>query len=265
MLDLNRCIHPPKNQSPVVHCLTNPIAITDMANILLTMGCSPIMAEHPGEVSSITRGASLLLINLGSITEARMEAMRISIATARAHDIPILLDLVGVSASQLRLQFVEELLSTGPIDILKGNYSEWLSLVSGHCTTGGVDSHVIDVETMMEMMSHRKPYATISLATGKEDLLFSRHQVSILFGGHERMSKITGTGCMLGAVIAAAYVMDHSFASMQHAVSLFLRAGELAAERSKGPGSFRTALLDQLETLVNHPEEVMIRCKNRSI
>ena len=65
-----------KEAAPLIHCITNPISIHDCANIILAAGARPIMAEHPAEVAEITAVASALMLNLGNITDARIESIQ---------------------------------------------------------------------------------------------------------------------------------------------------------------------------------------------
>ena len=75
-----------KGKRPLIHCITNPISITQCANAILAVGARPIMAEHPEEVAEITETADALLLNLGNITDVRMESMKIAMREAIAHD-----------------------------------------------------------------------------------------------------------------------------------------------------------------------------------
>lgn len=96
--------------SDLIHCITNPISMMQCANAVLALGAKPMMAEHPQEVAEITATASALLLNLGNISDVRMESMRISFGVAMEKGIPVVIDAVGVSCSKLRRNFVEELL-----------------------------------------------------------------------------------------------------------------------------------------------------------
>ena len=60
-----------RETAPLIHCITNPIAINDCANGILAVGGKPIMAEHPDEVEEITCIAGALGVNIGNITDAR--------------------------------------------------------------------------------------------------------------------------------------------------------------------------------------------------
>lgn len=89
-----------KECHPLIHCITNPISIHQCANGILAIGGRPIMAEHPEEVEEITKTADALMLNLGNITDVRMQSMKIAAKTARTNHIPILIDLVGIACSK---------------------------------------------------------------------------------------------------------------------------------------------------------------------
>ncbi len=88
-----------KSRKPLIHCITNPISINDCANMVLATGGKPIMAEHPLEVAEITSVSKALGVNLGNITDIRMESMLISGKVAFKNKIPQVIDLVGVGCS----------------------------------------------------------------------------------------------------------------------------------------------------------------------
>lgn len=132
-----------RETQPLIHCITNPISIHDCANVILATGARPIMAEHPKEVEEITAVSSALMLNLGNITDVRMESMRLALAQANRDKIPVILDLVGVTCSHLRRRFAESLLEEGQFAVIKGNISEILAVASlpfhgtGHRCRGG--------------------------------------------------------------------------------------------------------------------------------
>ena len=118
-----------RQEAPLIHCITNPISINDCANILLAIGARPIMAEHPKEVAEITAIAKALALNLGNITDARMESMQIASHAAHRLHIPAVIDLVGIACSSLRLDYARKLISQYPPAIIKGNISELRTLL----------------------------------------------------------------------------------------------------------------------------------------
>ena len=225
----------------------NPIAMNQSANAVLALGASPIMAEHPKEVREITHTASALLINLGNITDTRMEAMRISIEEANRCGIPVVTDAVGVACSKLRREFISELLEKNTSRVIKGNYSEIMALADNSYLSHGIDADKSlgeeDVAAAARRLSDR--YGAIVAATGKTDLVICGDEVIKVDGGCEQLSSVTGTGCMLGAVIATFLAADDSIASVAKACGYFKVCG-LKAKTDKGGGSFMAALIDAL-------------------
>ena len=64
--------------------------------------------------------------------------------------------------------------------------------------------------------------------------------------GTAKLSEITGTGCMLGALTAAFLPGKDAFLASLLGAVLMGAAGEMAEKYAKGPGSFQTELLDRI-------------------
>ena len=74
--------------------------------------------------------------------------------------------------------------------------------------------------------------------------------------GHPMMARVTGTGCLLGALAAGCLVTaDDAVEAAVAAVTWLDVAGEIAAARAGGPGSFRVQLLDALDEAVTTGKE----------
>ena len=112
------------SKRPLVHNITNYVAATDCANITLTIGASPIMADEPKEVGEVTQIADGLVLNCGTISESRLNAMLISGKTAKSREIPIVLDPVGVGISKFRTSAVHKIITEVKPDIVRLNASE---------------------------------------------------------------------------------------------------------------------------------------------
>ena len=56
---------------PLVHHLTNWVTIYDCANIVKTLGASPVMAHAIEESGDMARLASSLVLNIGTLTPDR--------------------------------------------------------------------------------------------------------------------------------------------------------------------------------------------------
>ena len=252
-----------KRCRPLIHCITNPISLHDCANVILAAGGRPIMAEHPREVAQITASADALMLNLGNITDARMESMKIALKTAKERSIPVLLDLVGVACSDLRMAYVKELFTIGYPAILKGNMSEILAMAGRPSHSIGIDAGKEDALTeanreqvLQTLHEFSIKTGTVILASGKEDLIVGGHRAYLIANGDPMLSEITGTGCMLGALCTAFLASDREEGI--HAAVLAVASmgivGELAAKECPGTGTFQVRLLDCLYQL---DEELM--------
>lgn len=234
-------------QRPLIHCITNPISMQLCANALLAIGARPIMAEHPMEVEEIAETAGALLLNLGTITPSRVEAMKRAAHAAAGKRIPVLVDAVGVACSGLRRELLLELLSIAAPVVIKGNYSELLALARRDYRASGVD-----VDTALEAAALNQTFAalarrygTIVLASGKTDIVTDGEHLLHLKNGTAQLTTITGTGCMLGALTAACLAIAPELEAAAFGCALLGVCGELA-ETERGPGSFQVNLLDTL-------------------
>ncbi len=234
----------------LIHCITNPISMNQCANAILALGARPIMAEHPDEVMEITRTASSLLLNLGNITDSRISSMRLALKEASATGIPVTLDAVGAACSSLRKTLVRLFLTSGKFACLKGNYSEILALYDDTYKAAGVDAKEgIDSELIRRaVIELSKTNNCIVAATGKVDLIASDGKIKEVTGGSAQLSQVTGTGCMLGAIIATYLAEENSFQSVVNACKFFKSCGEKAAT-DKGTGTFMVNLLDAIGVL----------------
>ena len=226
-----------RERGSLIHCITNPISINQCANAILAVGGRPIMAEHPREVSEITATAGALMLNLGNITDVRMEAMRLSARTAAEHGTPILLDAVGVACSKLRRDYACGLMEAVTPAVIKGNYSEINALYQESYRASGVDADAaLDAQTVER--------AAAALARTRRTVVLASGKVDIVTDG----TRLTGTGCMLGALTAAYLSAASGLDAAVTACAVLGVCGQLA-ETERGSGSFMTGLMDALSTL----------------
>lgn len=239
-----------KECQPLIHCITNPISINQCANGVLAVGARPMMAEHPGEVKEITETASALMLNLGNITDARMDSMQISAQAAAQRQIPILLDAVGVACSKMRRDYVCHMIQTTVPTVIKGNYSEINALYHETYRSSGVDADAALDERMLSRVTVAlaRTHHAVILASGRVDIITDGTRLVHVKNGTPQLSGITGTGCLLGA-LAATYLSARP--DMDAAVTACVMLGVCGqiAETDRGPGSFMVNLMDALATV----------------
>jgi hydroxyethylthiazole kinase len=217
------------------------------ANTLLAMGASPVMAHARNEVEEMVSLAKALVINIGTLSDPWIEAMFMAGKKAGKLGIPIILDPVGSGATLLRTNTFRKLSTDIKPTIVRGNASEILSIASASVTTKGVDA-VHDVEHASETARKMAlQLGCIVAITGPVDLITDGKNVIRCRNGDAMLGKITGTGCAATAAIGAfAGVTKDPMEATSAGLAFFGLAGEIAAAKSKSPGSFMTALIDAL-------------------
>lgn len=246
--------------TPLVHNITNDVTINDCANALLAIGGSPIMGNDVKDVSEITQICQALVINIGTLTDATVEAMFGAGERAGELSHPIILDPVGAGASKMRTETAARILDELPVAIVRGNMSEIKALASGATTTRGVDACPDDAvtrENLAESAVFARAFAksagVVVAITGAIDIVADAEHAVALFNGSPMQGRITGAGCMLSSITGAfAVASDDYLVGAVAAVASMGLAGQIAEGRMgelDGNGSFRTYLLDALFNL----------------
>lgn len=238
-----------RQQAPLVHCMTNDVVQTFTANVLLALQASPAMVIDVEEAAQFAGFADALLINVGTLTCDRRDAMLAAVHAAQAAGTPWTLDPVAVGALSLRTAFCQQLLSLQPAAI-RGNASEILALAHQASGGRGVDSlHQADA-ALSAAQQLARDYHTVVAVTGEVDYVTDGAQTLAIPGGSPLMTRVVGTGCALSAVVAAFTSLPGD--RLQHvaaACRVMSLAGELTARQVAGPGSFTAAFLDTLWTM----------------
>lgn len=248
--------------TPIVHTITNYVTVNDCANIILACGGSPIMADDYNEVEEITCICNSLVINIGTLNERTILSMIKSGKKANELGIPVILDPVGAGASAFRSNTVRKLLDEIRFSVIRGNISEIKTVYEGSGSTKGVDAAQTDainesnLDEIIKLAQHlsEKTGAVIAI-TGAVDLVAVENEAYVIRNGHKMMSQITGTGCMLTAVIGTfcGGNPDQLLESTKTAVCAMGISGELAYQKTKrtngGTSSFRTYLIDYMSKI----------------
>lgn len=209
---------------PRVQCLTNTVAQNITANMLLAFGAIPSMAIHVDEVAAMAEGAGAILINIGTINAESELAIPKLLEVARERGKPLVFDPVFVELSPLRQHIAREVLRL-PNLVVRGNATEMTALAFDLASAEGVTR----------------------VTTGKVDRIESGAASFSVAHGHPLMTKVTGVGCAAGALIAACCAVEKDPAiAAAAALTAYGIAGEIAAGRSRGPGSFAVELVDAL-------------------
>lgn len=246
-------------KNPLIHAITNPISINLCANTALAVGARPMMAEHPEEVADIIKTAQALLLNLGNITDVRINSMMISSSSAHKLNIPTVIDAVGAACSPLRRKVAFDIIKENQPLVIKGNYSEIRALYDDTYFSPGVDAENIDIEEAERIcLKLSKRHSAIVLASGKTDIITDGEKIFKIKNGCTQLSRITGTGCMLGMLCACYLSAQPDIYAVITAAAVMGICGETAST-DKGSGSFMTNLLDALSILSDADFEKYLR------
>lgn len=245
-------------RSPLVHCITNTVVQNVTANVLLALGASAAMVDVVTEAGPFARVADALLVNTGTPhAEPRAASLEAASAAVDAGT-PWVLDPVAVGSLPVRTALARDLLALGPT-VLRGNASEVLAVLGASAGGRGVDSTVGTDDARAAAVDAVAARRVAAVAvSGPVDLLVAPGiGVVRVANGTELLTRITGGGCALGAVVAAftAVSPEDPGAAAVAATAVHTIAAELAAREAGGPGTFQPLFLDRLASL--SPDDVV--------
>lgn len=241
-----------RDHSPLVHCLPNSVTANFTANALLALGAAPAMVTAPEEAEEFTPLASALSVNLGTLDSLQMETIRRAVAAANACNVPWVLDPVAVGVVSMRTGFAKQLLRERPA-VIRGNASEIICLAGGAPSARGVDSTELSGAALPAARDLARAVQGVVVVSGATDYVTDGKRTIALSNGSPVMTRVSGTGCVLSAVVAAflgaSKESSVSLDATVAAVGYMSVAGELAALTTTAPGSFGVAFLDRIATL----------------
>jgi len=244
-----------RERSPLVHSITNLVAINLNANVLLAAGASPVMAHAHEEVRDMVGIAQALVVNIGTLDPYWVSSMELALKAAAIRGIPSVLDPVGAGATPYRDQTIARLLDAALPSAIRGNGSEIMSTAGSAIKTRGVDSSAGANDALGAAKALVQRTGGVVCVSGETDhVLDAGRRWSRLSNGHVWMTRITAVGCSATALIGAfcAVQPDHWRATTA-AMALLGVAGEVAAEQAqaagRGVGSMQALLLDALQLI----------------
>lgn len=234
---------------PLVQNITNYVAMTVSANVLLAIGASPAMVHAVEEVEDFVAISDALAVNIGTLSPQWVDGMRVAIARANALGKPWVLDPVGCGATPYRTQVAAELAGLKP-SIIRGNASEIMSL-AGQVGAGGkgVDSTARAEAATAAATALAQRTGSIVAVTGETDYVSDGVTLVAVHAGDALMPLSTALGCALSAVSAAFTAVRPPREAAVAALAVFGAAGAIAAKRCRGPGHLPAEICDALHSM----------------
>ncbi|MED3648762.1 hydroxyethylthiazole kinase [Halalkalibacterium halodurans] len=243
-----------RKSNPLIHCMTNVVVTNFTANGLLAVGASPVMAYAKEEVADMAKVANALLLNIGTLSAESIDNMIIAGKAANKAGTPVVLDPVGAGATAFRTESCKRILKEVDVTIVRGNGGEIATLSDQAGTVKGVDGS-IDSDPV-ELAKHAANVLNSAVVvTGEVDVVTDGTGTVRGYNGHPWLTKVVGTGCLSGAIVAAfaSLKTDDLLEVIGYGLVAYGVAAEKAYEetKAKGYGSFQTAFLNQLGRLTD--------------
>lgn len=210
-------------KQPIIHCITNHVAMDLTANSLLAIGARPLMSFALNEMEQIAQISDALLINIGTLDDVLIESALVAGRAMHALAKPVVLDPVGVQATDYRMQAARKIIDTCHPLVVKGNLAE-----------------------MQALMPYYPMPDFVAVTTGEKDYIQYGSRDTYVSGGSPMQTQVTAMGCAAGAIIAAKLATNKdAFDACVEAMMLMKKAGQ-EAQTDKGLGSYRVNFVDCL-------------------
>jgi hydroxyethylthiazole kinase len=245
---------------PLVHQITNYVVMNETANATLALGALPVMAHAREEVEEMAALAGALVLNIGTLEPAWVDAMLAAGRVANARGIPVVLDPVGAGATRYRTETAQLVLAELDVTVLRGNAGEVATLLGADAEVRGVES--ISAGDPAELAREAALCLGVAVAsvTGPVDHVSDGERTLAIANGDPLLAAVTGTGCMSSALTGCFLpVAGSPLDAAAEALVAFGVAGEDAAAGARGPGSFHVGLYDALAAL--DPETLDARAR----
>lgn len=252
-----------KAKKPLIHHLTNYVTANDSANITLAFGASPVMAGDIGEVEEMVSKAGALVLNIGTLSAASVDAMIVAARKAHQLGIPVVFDPVGVGATSMRTAAAARIIRETSPAVIRGNASEIKVLAGISTAIRGVDSVADETDSETVARDLARKLGCVVALTGKTDIIARGDDLCRIDNGHPWLSGVTGTGCMATSLVGCCLGGGADpFVAAAGGITVMGIAGELAREAlrpGENIGMFRVRLFDAVAAMT--PETIIQRGK----
>lgn len=257
---LGEILEQTRRKNPLLHCMVNLVTANDCANLVLACGASPIMAEDLEEAEQVVSACDGLVLNLGTPSPRKVQALLLAGKTAKRQGKPVIFDPVGAGCSDFRRNAAKEILTQVHPDIIRGNASEIRTLLLGSLAHRGVDADAIPEEPLTLAKSLAEKIGAVVVISGDVDVVTDGKITYRVRNGHPMMRSVTGTGCQMSALIGAcaAANTEKLLHSVLAGVCGFGLCGELAYQRLSvldGNASYRNYIIDAVYHLTGEALE----------
>nr|WP_108870728.1 hydroxyethylthiazole kinase [Tessaracoccus timonensis] len=246
MTDWQTVVRSVRGRAPLVHCISATVSMGLVADGLLAAGARPMMTETLGEAPAMTAMADALLVGFGTLSTDAVDGIPPTVDAAIAAGHPWVLDPTAIGVPPVRTAMARGLVAKGPT-VVRCNASECLALAQTGPGGRGADATASVDEAADAAAALARRWGSIVAVSGVSDLVTDGATAVRIDGGSPLLPRVTGTGCLLGALTAASCVVAEPLHAAVAAATWLKRASEVAETRAAGPGTFRMHLKDALD------------------
>ena len=244
-----------REKSPLVHNITNYVAMNFSANALLAIGASPVMAHAVEEMDDMVGIASALVINIGTLDAEWVRGMLKAGRAAHHMGKPIVLDPVGAGATPYRTETAWQIIRECHPTIIRGNASEIMALVNADIRSKGVDSSQSSDDALESAKQLAQETSAVVVISGPTDYITDGTRVDTVTNGSPLMTRVTAMGCTASSIVGAfAGINPDAFEAALHGMAVMGICGERAVGKKAAPSTLLTNFVDMLYTIT--PEQL---------
>lgn len=237
-----------RQRAPFIYGVTNYVAATLSANVLLAIGAAPAIGTAPGWPGAFGRSAAAVWINTAALMSTSSHDIVHVASCAHEAGVPWVLDPVAFGAGSAEYdRIVMRLLDCAPA-VIRGNASELMALAGADGGGRGVETAHGSHDAVRHIQTLSSESGAVVAVSGATDYIASGTTIFAIKGGDVRLTRVTGAGCALGALIAA--FLPVSDTAAEAACAAHATYAEAAGRvKTVGTGSFGVGLLDELSVL----------------
>ncbi len=240
-----------KKEKMLIHQISNDVTMNDCASIISNWGALPVMAYSEKEAVQIVKDASALVLNIGTLTEMRLDSILAAGKAANQLGVPVLFDPVGAGGAEYRTKAAEKIIKELKISVIKGNEGEIAALTGEDAEVRGITS--IGNYNQIEMKAQKlaAELNTTVVVSSKIDIITDGKTSKKIARGSSLLREVVGTGCMLGSTLgvfaaAAANSELSIFEAAETAVYYYALAAEIAELKEQTPAKFKREFMDNI-------------------
>lgn len=245
-----------REKNPLAPSITNTVTQDFVANAQLAVGGSAAMLYLADECKAMAKIASAFYINMGTTMPFYADTLPRTARALYENKTAWVLDPVGIGLSELRTDILRHFRIYKPT-VVRGNASEIIALAKlWRLIDDSQGGQVRGVDSTEKVSSAKQSAVAIAKFTGgavavsgEEDLVTDGKEIIHCAGGSELFTKITGSGCALGGIMAIYLTVASPFIAALTATTMFNLAGTKAAAKFHAPASFKVNFLDNLYEL----------------